>query len=399
VSRAITGKRLTVALGSAQLLAWASSYYLLATLGRPMAASFGIDPAWVYASFSGALLIAAALGPRVGRHIDQYGGRRVLMGSNLGFALALLWLAAAPNAAMLVIGWLLLGAAMPFGLYDAAFATMVRLRGLRSRSGIVGITLIAGFASSVSWPVTALIESHLGWRLACSFWALLHLTVGLGIHARWIPRFVAEPPVPAATAAALDPRPVTPSMTVMVLIATAFTASGFVFASMATHLPQLLIESGVAPAAAVAAAALVGVAAVAARLVEAGFLQRFHPLVSGYVAIVLHPIGAALMILFGVPLASAFAVLHGASVGLMTIVKGTLPLALFGAQGFGHRAGWLEAPSRVVQAATPLLFGLALERLHGGAIWISFTAGAMGLSALLLAGHYTRKAAHAPNPA
>jgi hypothetical protein len=92
-------------------------------------------------------------------------------------------------------------------------------------------------------------------------------------------------------------------------------------------------------------------------------------------------------------------VLHGASVGLMTIVKGTLPLALFGAQGFGHRAGWLEAPSRVVQAATPLLFGLALERLHGGAIWISFTAGAMGLSALLLAGHYTRKAAHAPNPA
>jgi MFS family permease len=396
MSRAITGKRLTVALGSAQLLAWASSYYLLATLGRPMAASFGINPAWVYASFSGALLIAAALGPQVGRHIDRYGGRRVLMGSNLAFAGALLWLAAAPNAPMLVIGWLLLGAAMPFGLYDAAFATLVRLRGLRSRSGIVGITLIAGFASSVSWPVTALIETQLGWRLACAFWAALHLTVGVGIHARWIPRYVAEPPVPAMTPAAA---PVAPSMAVMVLLATAFTASGFVFASMATHLPQLLIESGVVPAAAFAAAALVGVAAVAARLVEAGFLQRFHPLVSGYVAIVLHPLGAGLMIVFGVPLASAFAVLHGASVGLMTIVKGTLPLALFGAQGFGHRAGWLEAPSRVVQAATPLLFGLALERLHGGAIWISFSAGLLGLMALLLAGHLTRKAAHAPTPA
>lgn len=398
MSRAITGKRLTMALGSAQLLAWASSYYLLATLGRPMAASFGITPTWVYAAFSVALLIAAALGPQVGRYIDRHGGRRVLMGSNLAFAFALLWLAVAPSAPLLLIGWLLLGVAMPFGLYDAAFATLVRLRGLRSRSGIVGITLIAGFASSVSWPVTALIDAQFGWRAACAFWALVHVTVGLGIHARWIPRFIAEPPVPGPSPL-LDALPKAPSMRVMVALAVAFTASGFVFASMATHLPQLLIESGVAPAAAVAAAALVGVAAVAARLVEAGFLQRFHPLVSGYVAIVLHPLGAVLMIIFGVPLASAFAVLHGASVGLMTIVKGTLPLALFGAQGFGHRAGWLEAPSRVVQAATPLLFGLALERLHGGAIWISFTAGLLGLSALLFAGHYTRKAAHAPSPA
>lgn len=398
MSRAITGKRLTVALGSAQLLAWASSYYLLATLGRPMAASVGVDPSAVYAAFSLALLLAAVLGPAVGRTIDRHGGRRVLMGSNLAFAFALLWLAAAPNASLLLVGWLLLGAAMPLGLYDAAFATLVRLRGLRSRSGIVGITLIAGFASSVSWPVTAMIESQMGWRMACAFWAGLHLTVGLSIHARWIPRFVAEPPVPGVSAAAPAP-PRAPAMPLMMALAVAFTASGFVFASMATHLPQLLIESGVAPAAAVGAAALVGVAAVAGRLVEVGVLRRFHPLVSGHVAIALHPLGAALLLIVGSPVAIAFAILHGAGVGLMTIVKGTLPLALFGDQGFGHRAGWLEAPSRVVQAATPLLFGLALERYHGDALWISLSSGLLGFCALLFAAYYTRKAAHAPNPA
>lgn len=128
MTRAITGKRLTIALGSAQLLAWGSSYYLLATLGRPMALGFGIDPAWIYGSFSVALLLAAVLGPLVGRYIDRNGGRRVLIGSNLFFATALLFMAVAPTPWLLMLGWVLLGAAMPFGLYDAAMATMVRLR-------------------------------------------------------------------------------------------------------------------------------------------------------------------------------------------------------------------------------------------------------------------------------
>lgn len=399
MTRAITGKRLTIALGSAQLLAWGSSYYLLATLGRPMARAFDMDPTWIYGSFSVALLVAAVLGPFVGRYIDRNGGRRVLMASNLFFAAALLFMAAAPNAGWLMLGWVLLGAAMPFGLYDAAMATLVRLRGVRSRSGIVGITLIAGFASSVSWPVTAFIESQFSWQLACGFWAALHLTVGLGIHTRFIPRYIAEPPVPADPAA---PPVVTPPGTrpaVFGLLIVAFTASGFVFAAMATHMPQMLIESGVPPAAAVGAAALVGVSAVIGRLAEAGLLRRFHPLISGYVAAGLHPAGAGLLLLLGAPFAAFFAALHGAGIGLMTIVKGTLPLQLFGPHGFGRRAGLLEAPSRIVQAATPLAFGIALERLHGGALWITFAAGLVTFLALVGAGVLSKSSHHAQNPA
>lgn len=384
------GRRLTFALGTAQLLAWGSSYYLLASIGRPMALDLGLPPGWVYASFSAALLVGAALGPRVGRLIDQRGGRPVLLASNLAFALALLVLGLAPNGPLLTLGWLLLGAAMPLGLYDAAFATMVRLRGTDARSGIVGITLIAGFASSVSWPVSALIESQFGWRMVCVFWAVMHLTLGLLIHARWVPHYRPVPRQTPPPHAATAPPPAVHRPALLWLLAAGFTASGFVFASMATHLPQLPIASGVLPAAAVAAASLVGIAQVVARLIEAGFLRHFHPLVSAWLASSLHPLGAAVLLVLGAPVAALFAVLHGAGIGLMTIVKGTLPLALFGQEGFGHRAGWLEAPSRVAQASAPLLFGLALERFGGGALWISFVVALIALVCLLIAGGMAR---------
>lgn len=384
------GGRLTWSLGLAQLLAWGSSYYLLASVGRAMALDLELAPGWVYASFSAALLVGATLGPTVGRLIDQHGGRPVLLASNLAFAWALVVLGMAPNGPMLTLGWLLLGAAMPLGLYDAAFATMVRLRGMDARSGIVGITLIAGFASSVSWPVSAWIEAEAGWRMVCVFWAALHLSLGLWLHARGVPRYQAlpssAPPEKSQGTQAMPGQ----RRALLWLLAAGFTASGFVFASMATHLPQLLMANGVLPAAAIAAASLVGVAQVAARLLEAGFLRRFHPLLSAWLASSLHPVGAAVFLWIGAPVAALFSLLHGAGIGLMTIVKGTLPLALFGQEGFGHRAGWLEAPSRVAQAAAPLLFGLALERFGGGALWISFVVALLALVCLIIAGTLAR---------
>lgn len=396
-------RRTTAALGGSQLLAWASSYYLLAILATPMAAQFALAKVMVYAMFSGALVVAAVMGPVVGRWVDQRGGRRVLMLSNGVFASALLLMATAQHPAQLLLGWLLLGAAMPMGLYDAAFATLVRLFGAAARPRIVGVTLIAGFASSVSWPLTAFVEHQAGWRWACALWALLHLTVGLGIHGRLLPRDEAADavPRPALAAGAGDggsretgqlphaqplPQPVpavpstAPPRAVLWLLATVFAVSGFTFASFAAHLPLLLQAAGATPAAAVFAASLVGASQVAGRVMEVGVFSRWHPLYSARISLVLHPLGVLLLALFGAPVAVLFTVLHGAGVGLMTIVKGTLPLALFGPQGFGQRAGWLEAPSRVMQALAPIVFGLAVEHYGGRAAW--FTGVAMFLSFL-----------------
>jgi len=382
MSGADARRRSVIAIGLGQLLAWASSYYLLAILARPMARDLGVAPVAVYAMFSGALLVAALLGPAVGGLIDRHGGRRVLLASNGVFAAAHLLLASAQHLAWLTAGWLLLGVAMPLGLYDAAFSTLVALYRSEARRSIVGVTLIAGFASTLSWPLTAALDAHYGWRSACVVWAALHLSLGASIHYWWVPAVAAAGPLhaPAPLAAAA------PTRATMWILAGSFACTGFVFGAMATHLPRVLEAAGSTPAAAVAAAALVGAAQVAGRLAEAGFLNRLHPLTSARLATALHPLAALLLGVFGPPLAALFTVLHGMGVGLMTIVKGTLPLALFGPAGFGRRAGVLEAPSRIAQAAAPLAFGVGVERLGGHVLWVSGGIALIGFCGVLALG-------------
>jgi MFS family permease len=363
------------------LLAWGSSYYLLATLARPMAADLGIPGVWVYASFSAALVIAAVLGPWAGARIDRHGGRRVLLVSNLLFAASLVLLAGAQDRYTLTLGWLAMGVAMPMGLYDAAFSTVVALYGAQARRAIVGVTLIAGFASSVSWPLTAFVEAHGGWRAACALWALLHLTLGLGLHARFVPDGAAVLAVHASTADGTASPPASPRT--LWILSAVFTASGFVFASMAAHLPRVLEAVGCAPAVAVAAAAILGVAQVAARVAEASWLKRLHPLLTARLSMALHPLGATLLVIVGAPFAFAFTALHGAGVGIMTIVKGTLPLALFGPTGFGRRAGLLEAPARIAQASAPIVFGLWLDRWGAQVLWLTAALAAGGFAGLM----------------
>jgi MFS family permease len=144
-----------LALGTTQTLAWASSYYLVAILADPIARDLDTSSTAVFAAFSAALLISAMLGPRVGRTIDLIGGRGVLTGSKLVFAAGLVLLSVANSQALSWLAWLVFGVAMGLGLYDTAFATLGRIYGDKARSAITGITLLAGFASTVGWPLTA----------------------------------------------------------------------------------------------------------------------------------------------------------------------------------------------------------------------------------------------------
>jgi MFS family permease len=149
---------------------------------------------------------------------------------------------------------------------------------------------------------------------------------------------------------------------------------------MAAHLPHLLEIVGARATAAIAAAALVGPAQVGARLVEFGALRKVHPLISARIAAVLHPVGVVVLLTTGPAAITAFSVLHGAGNGLLTIAKGTLPLAIFGPIGYGHRSGVIGAPARAAQAASPLIFGVLIDHLGAGALWIS---ACLNLSALL----------------
>jgi MFS family permease len=356
------------ALGAAQTLAWGSTYYLPAVLANSMAAQLGIGTAWVFVSFSAGLLLTAILGPGSGRLIDLFGGRRVLACSSVVFAAGLTLLGSASGTVSLLLAWLVIGVGMSAGLYEAAFATLARIYGGEARRSITGITLLAGFASTICWPLSAYMDVTLGWRATCYVWAAAHLAIGLPLNLL-LPGSVAQrSPSEAAGAAPAHGR-----LAIMAGLSFVFAATWFSSTAMAAHLPRLLQEAGASLPAAIAAAALVGPAQVAARVLEFSLVRHVHPLHSARIATLTHPVGAAGLVAIGAPGASFFTVAHGAGNGVMTIAIGTLPLALFGAAGYGLRQGLLMIPARVIQAGAPLLFDLLLSRY--GTASLALTAG------------------------
>ncbi|MCX7153888.1 MAG: MFS transporter [Proteobacteria bacterium] len=354
-----------IALGCTQTLAWASSTYLPAILAQPIASELDISRANVFGAFSIALVLTGLGGPLVGRLIDRHGGRGMLAASNLVFAAGLLMLGLATNGLAMLAAWCVLGVGMAMGLYDAAFATLVRIHGGAAREPITGITLIAGFASTVGWPLTAFVAEHYGWRTSCFVWAAMHLFIALPVNLRFIPKV-------AAVARDTGAMPETGK------------AEGNPSRAGGKAQNQRLAFWLLA----IFAAAL-GPAQVAARLSEFMAARRFgfHPLSSARLATALNPLGAVVLGLFGgLPLAAAaFAVLHGAGNGMITIAKGTLPLAIFGPAGYGYRQGLLNVIARGMQALAPFAFGLTLDH-YGANAGIVLSAGVslIALAALFM---------------
>jgi MFS family permease len=378
----MSGRQLPVilALGTTQTLAWASSVYLPALVADPIAHDLGISANWIFGAYSGALVIAGLLGPRIGRQIDRIGGRPVLSFSNLMLAGGLALLAFTQSIPVLVAAWVLLGVGMGYGLYDAAFGALGRIYGEAARGAITGITLMAGFASTIGWPLTAYGLAHIGWRDTCLAWAAAHIVIGLPLNLLMLPR------VPDAKAATKDEaKPHIPIDRTMALLALAFALVWIVTGAMAAQFPRILEAAGASHLEAVAAGALIGPAQVLARIVEISLLSRYHPIVSARIAFVMHPIGALIMALTGGgAAASVFAIFHGAGNGVITIARGTLPLAIFGPKNFGYRLGLLGAPARMAQAPAPLIFGLLIDWMGSRVLVVSSALSLAALVALFL---------------
>lgn len=368
------------ALGTTMTVGYAASYYIPAVLAVPMAEDLGVSPVWVFGAFSVALAMSALLGPWAGARVDGGAGRSVLMASNLVFAAGLVLLALSPSLPVLFLGWAVIGLGMGIGVYEVGFATLTGIYGKDARGPITGITLIAGFASTIGWPLSGMMLATWGWREACIGWALIHLFIALPLNAL-LPKGTLAVPSAATSPEGSGPQP---SRLAMWLLAFVFAATWFNSTAMAAHLPGLLKEAGASTAMAIAAGALIGPAQVAARVLEFSLLRRFHPLVSARLAAAAHSVAAVALVSFGGPAAYAFALLHGAGNGILTIAKGTLPLSLFGPVGYGKRVGWLGAPSRILQAAAPLIFGAALAAWGLSAIWLTAGIGLASMVALLL---------------
>lgn len=382
---------MTVAkLGTAVTVAYASTYYLPAAIAKDMAQTLDVQQSIVFLAFSFALLISAILGPIAGRFVDAVGGRKVLSGTSLVFAAGLVSLACAQGPWTLFVAWLVLGVAMSAGFYEVAFSTLVRIYGTDARSAITGITLIAGFASTVGWPLTTWINFEFGWRWVCLAWAAIHLFIALPLNLS-LPTSTMKPEATSSAGFSdLDKHEISPIAAAWVappstawLLAFVFGATWFVSTAMAAHLPRLLQAGGISLAAAIAIASLVGPAQVIGRLLEYGLLRNVNPLLSAHIASISHAIGAVIFMAVGVPAGAAFTILHGAGNGVMTIANGTLPLIFFGPAGYGARQGKLMMPARFAQAMAPYFFGLAIDGFGVHALDISIALGCLAFVALL----------------
>lgn len=375
-------------LGFGQMLAWAASFYTLGVLAGPMAATMAIDTSTVYAMFSASLIVCGLISPWAGRVMQRRGGRFCLMRSNVGFALAHFILAVAPNPWVLALGWLVMCLSMPFGLYEAAFATVVGLYGPKSRPSFGLITVVAGLGSTLSWPLTSAIEVQFDWRAACAFWALIQISIPLAIHYH----MACDKPAPASEApVANHPNP--HERRNLMMLTLSFVCIAFTFATMATHLPRILEMIGLETALAVGVASLFGVAQLAARLSDFTVLRKLPALGLARFAHGVLLLAPLLLLLGNVSTAAVFAMMHGVGIGLLTVSKGILPLELFGKHNYAAMASKAEAFARLTAALSPYLFGLALEAWGVSAMWLYFAAALMGLAAmwgLILPSAYTQ---------
>ena len=351
-------------LGLTQILAWGSSYYLPAVLAEPIARDTGWSLAWVVGGLSIGLLIAGVASPRVGREIAQRGGRPLLALSAVILASGLVVLALSPNLEAFLLGWVIIGLGMAMGLYDPAFATLGRLYGERARSAITSLTLFGGFASTVCWPLTAVLNDHLGWRATCLCYAALHLLIALPSYWWILPREPLEAPVVGILPVSMehDALPSQARSLLFVLSALVITLSSVVSAVLSVHMINILEGRGITVAAAVALGTLVGPSQVAARAIEMAIGRYHHPIWTKLASTSLVALGLVLLGL-GAPLTATALMFYGAGIGLESIARGTLPLALFGPVAYPALMGRIARPSLLAQAAAPSLASLVLVKV------------------------------------
>jgi MFS family permease len=356
-------------LGVTQILAWGSSYYLLAVLAKPIANDTGWSLAWVVGGVSLGLLIAGFVSPRVGDSIQRHGGRPILATSAIFLALGLAGLAIAPNLPAYIASWLVLGVGMAAGLYDAAFATLGRLYGQRARTAITTLALFGGLASTVCWPLSAMLVSKFGWRGACLVYAGIHLIILLPLYVFALPkerkRHGAIVPLPENRTAVSESETPTPSRMLFGLVALVITISSMISSLVAVHLLVILQARGIAPATAVALGAIVGPSQVGARAIEMMISQYHHPIWTKLTATIFVATGVGAL-WAGLPLVSAALVFYGAGIGIESIARGTLPLALFGENRYAAIMGRIAMPSLIAQAASPSVGAILIERFSAG---------------------------------
>jgi len=374
----INRKTLGLALGLNQTMSWGMTFYLPAVVARPAAHDLGQSSFAILGAYSLSLLISGLCAPRVGKWIDRHGGRGSVAMSILVLSAGLAILALAPSLPIWYLGWSVIGIGMAMGLYDAAFATAGTLLGAEAPPTITGITLVAGFASTVFWSLGAALIGTTGWRGLLLVYIGIMLCVNLPMVLAlvpWLDHNLHEARQRPAVRAPV-------SRLAAICLASFFTVRWFITSAIAVHILTLLHGIGLSEAQSVVIASIIGPGQVAGRVMEWTIGRKMGLLLRARLGALFFPIGAAILPMGGPVGAGIFAVMYGMSNGILTINRGTLPLALFGPSGYATVLGWLAVPVQLAQAAAPTLAAPVVATLP--AIDVFMIAGVMGLAAAAL---------------
>jgi MFS family permease len=374
--------RTVLALGLTQTIGYGTLYYAYGVLAPAIAGTFGVGIDWFFGAFTIGLLVGGLSAPIIGRELDRRGARAVMSFGSLAAALGLCACALAPNLWSFTAAVVFTEAAACLVLYEAAFAGLTQIYRHEARQGITLITLMAGFASTIFWPLTQFLLGAVDWRWTLLIFAVAHVMVCAPLHHAALARTSRTGRV---TAAASGPTPPvlhgSERRRALLLYTLAVVISGVLTSAFPVHMLRIIENEGFSAQAAAMIAMVMGPTQVLARLIEVMGGHRFDPLMTGRVA--LGALAGSVALLLATPgsLATAiiFAALYGASQGLITIARGTVPLQLFGPAGYGTLVGRITGLRLLFNATSPLLFALAMTHLSiDFALWIC--AGAVTLA-------------------
>lgn len=386
------------ALGLTQIIGYGTLYYSFSILAPAMAREFGLTEGWVFGALSASLFAGSLFAPTAGRWADRFGAGRIMTIGSVAAAVALALCAVSPGRVTFVLALLAMELASSFVLYSAAFVAIVQIGVPRPQRSITHLTLIAGFASTLFWPLTSALHAHLTWREVYLLFAALNLGLCLPIHA-WLMRLsrrhaTAAPQErgPAHEAgAAFDPRH---GKAAFLLMLAGFASEGFVLSAILIHMVPLTAALGLGTAG-LFVSTLFGPAQVASRLINMLFGGRLRQTHLAVIAASLLTAGLCALLLTTpwLPGAFLFVLLFGLGSGLTSIVGGTLPLELFGRQGYGARLGWASAARQFTSAFAPFALAFMMARTSvANSLWVLVVVAASGVMAFLAIALLRRRA-------
>lgn len=366
------------ALGVTQIIGYGTLYYSFSILAVGISADLGVALEWIYGCMSLALLVGGLISPYSGSLADRFGAAKVMSLGSIAAGGALVICGLADNVFVFLLGLVLAELAAAFVLYTTAFTLLAQTTGQHAQRSITLLTLIAGFASTIFWPMTSWMSQGLDWRQIYLVFAAMNLAVCLPLHV-WLTRFArlaAARPDEVETAPALMAGKEGRNI-IFMLVVLGFSLVGFVSAATLFHMVPLLSVLGLGVNG-VFVASLLGPAQVGARLLNM-MLGRALP-ATALSVLAAFTMPAALVVLAtsapSVAGAAIFAIVFGMGTGLFSIVAGTLPLALFGKLGFGKRMGWIGLGRLCLSALAPVAFSIALGAIGPKpSLWILAIAG------------------------